>query len=162
MLLAWNGVAESNGVSVIMWAIEQMGCTGASTALLIADVCVGLGIRYEVLCQAGVPDAEIQSFVRAALDVVWDRLAFVIRPTVDSGRYVQLEILCPGADLAAGGTYENFLSSRVGDQMLTAKQKMMMTATRASNKTRAKQLLDPATILRNRYNLGGRGCGGVT
>lgn len=50
MLLTWNGVAESYGVSVIMWAIEQMGCTGASTALMIADVCVGLGIQYEVLC----------------------------------------------------------------------------------------------------------------
>lgn len=121
MLLAWNSVAESSGVAVLMWAIEQMAGTGANTALMIADVCTGLGLRYEVLCQAGVPASEVQAFVQAALDVIWDRLSFVVRPTVDSGRYAQLSVLCRGADLAAGGSYESLMSSRTGDTLLSSK-----------------------------------------
>lgn len=136
MLLAWNAVAESRGVTVLMWAIQQMAGTGAATALMIADVTTGLGIRYEVLRQAGVPEAEVEAFVTAALDVIWDRLSYVVRPTVDSGKYAQLSVLCRGADEAAGGAYENLQTSRVGDQLLTAKQKMMLAATRASTKTR--------------------------
>lgn len=44
MLLARNALAEFRGVSVIMWAIEQIGCSGATTALMMADICSTIGL----------------------------------------------------------------------------------------------------------------------
>lgn len=100
------------------------------------------------------PDTEIHAFVTAAIDVMWDSLSFVIWSTIDSSKYVLLSFLCRGAcEAEEGSTYDNFVSARSGDRMLSAKAKMMMGATRAFSKVMARQLLDPAAISRNWYNM---------
>lgn len=154
MLLAWNAVAESRGVSVIMWAVEQMGCVGATAALMVADTCTALGLRYEALRHAGVADAEVQAFITTALNLIWDRLACVITPTIDSSKYQLLATLCRGAAGAEGpSTYDGYMNVRGGDRGLSAKAKLMMVATKSTSRQRARQLLDPTSILRSRYNM---------
>lgn len=50
-------------------------------------------------------------------------------------------------------SYDNYVTNRGADMGMSSKAQMMMAATKASGKQRARQMLDPAATIRNRYGL---------
>lgn len=75
---------------MLKWAIEQLGASGAIALILISDVATGAGLRWAHLRKAGVPREEFGAFAHAALELIRNRLSYVIKPVVDSSRYASI------------------------------------------------------------------------
>lgn len=154
MLFVWYWAADRAGVTVLKWAIEQMGASGATALILISDVVTGAGLRWAHLSQAGVPPEEFASFARAALELIRNRLSYVIRPVVDSSRYASITGISKAIANSEGYvTYSDYETSRDKTRGMAAKSRMMQVFVRTNTRNQARSAMNAEALIRNMYGM---------
>lgn len=154
MLITWYWAADRAGVTVLKWAIEQMGASGATALILISDVVTGAGLRWAHLRQAGVPGEEFAAFAKAALELIRNRLSYVIRPVVDSSRYASITGISKAIASSEGYvTYTDYETNRDKARGMTSKARMMQAFVRSNIRSQARSAMNAESLIRSMYNM---------
>lgn len=154
MLFTWYWAADHAGVTVMKWAIEQMGASGATALILVSDVVTGAGLRWAHLRQAGVPREEFSAFAKAALELIRNRLSYVIKPVVDSSRYASITGISKAIASSEGyTTYSDYETSRDKTGGMTAKARMMQIFVRTNIRNQARSSMNAESLIRGMYNM---------
>lgn len=129
---------------------EQIGASGATALILISDVVTGAGFRWAHLRQAGVPPEEFSSFARAALELIRNRLFYVIRPVVDRSRYASITGISKAIASSEGYvTYSDYETSRDKARGMAAKSRMMQVFVRTNIRNQARSAMKAESLIRN-------------
>lgn len=141
-------------MTVLKWAVEQMGASGATALILVSDVVTGAGVRWAHLRQAGVAPEEFSAFSRAALEIVRNRLSYVIKPAVDSSKYGSLVGLCKSIASSEGyQSYGDYETSRDKTRGMNARSRMIQGFVRKNLQNQARVAMGPTALLREWYNM---------
>lgn len=154
MLFTCYWAADQSGVTVLKWAIEQMGASGATALILVSDVVTGAGLRWAHLRQAGVPREEFEAFAHAALELVRNRLSYVIRPVVDSSRYASITGISKAIANSEGyTTYADYETNRDKTRGMAARARIMQVFVRTIVRNQARSAMNAESLIRSMYQM---------